>query len=161
MLFNQSSMNGDGKMTNVVHFDTVVGAFCNEVRTVSRCKVLPTKIRGSACSIVQEFQCLRFPPVGAGVLGDNKVIAPLHSRSVNSSEFATTSALTGEMQLVEHFQAALYFRYVTMTKRMCKGGCLSSDPLGASRLRPAGGVEAIGTKEKFTGPVLPIAMLAP
>src|ERR1700674_29532 len=33
---------------------------------------------------------------------------------------------------------------------MCKGGCLPSDPLGASRLRRVCEVEAIGSWEKFT-----------
>jgi len=33
----------------------------------------------------QEFQCLRFPPIGASQLGNNKVIGVRGSRSLNSS----------------------------------------------------------------------------
>jgi hypothetical protein len=59
---------------------------------------------------VQEFQCLRFPPVGAGVLGDNKVTgAPAQpfGKLLGSYNYFCVDR---EMQLVEHFQAALYFR---------------------------------------------------
>src|SRR6266550_1070626 len=65
---------------------------------------------------VQEFQCLRFPPVGAGVLGDNQVKgAPAQpfGKLLGSYNYFCADR---EMQLVEHLQAALYFRYVTMNK---------------------------------------------
>jgi len=65
---------------------------------------------------VQEFQCLRFPPVGTGVLGDNKVIgAPAQpfGKLLGSYNYFCVDR---EMQLVELLQAAPYFRYVTMNK---------------------------------------------
>src|SRR6266403_1653161 len=44
---------------------------------------------------------------------------------------------------------------------MCRGGCRPSDPLRASRLRRAGGVEAIGSLKNAREPVLPVATQAP
>src|SRR5437879_13903576 len=65
---------------------------------------------------MQEFQCLRFPPIGAGILGDDKVIGvraqPLAELFGSSDDLRADR----EMHLVQLLQAALYFRYVTMNK---------------------------------------------
>src|SRR5882724_4148235 len=71
----QSPVNGYGKMTNVTHFNAIVGASCNELR--HRLPLQDTTDedkRDLPLRSVQEFQCLRFLPIGAGVLGDNKII---------------------------------------------------------------------------------------
>jgi len=51
-------------------------------------------------SIAQEFQCLRFPPIGASQLGNNKVIGVRGQRSLNSSGVTSTSALTVKCTLL-------------------------------------------------------------
>src|SRR6267378_2556798 len=71
----QSPMNGHGKMTNMTHFDAVVSASCNKLRhRLTLQDTTDEDKRDLSFRSVQEFQCLHFLPMGAGVLGDNKVI---------------------------------------------------------------------------------------
>src|SRR5882762_1264407 len=73
--FFQRPMNGYGKMTNVTHFNTIVSASCNELRHgLTLQDTTDEDKRDLSFRSVQEFQCLRFLPIGARVLGDNKVI---------------------------------------------------------------------------------------
>src|SRR5260370_5219156 len=114
----QSPMNGYGKMTDVAHFNAIVGASCNELRhRLTLQGATHEDERDLPLRQVQEFQCLCLPPVGAGVLGDNKVIgvrAQPFTKFLGSSNYLRTSR---EMHLLELLQAALHFRYVTMNKK--------------------------------------------
>src|SRR6266849_2530241 len=115
--FLQRLMNGYGKMTNVPHFNTIVGASCNELRHRLTLQGATDKDkRDLPLRSVQEFQCLRFPPIGAGVLGNNKIIGvraqPLAELFGSSDDLRADR----EMYFVELLQAALYFRYLTMYK---------------------------------------------
>jgi hypothetical protein len=116
-LLIQSSKNGYGKMTNVPHFDAIVGSSCNELRHgLALEKATDEDERDLPLRSVQEFQCLRFLPIGAGVLGDNKVIG------VRAQPFAKLLGSTNylrahrEVHVVELLNAARYFRCVTMNK---------------------------------------------
>src|SRR5260370_12509652 len=115
--FLQRPTNGYGKMTNAPHFNTIVGSSCNELRHRLTLQGATDKDkRDLPLRSVQEFQCLRFPPIGAGILGDNKVIGvraqPLAELFGSSDDLRADR----EMHLVELLQAALYFRYLTMYK---------------------------------------------
>src|SRR6267143_3410826 len=66
--------NGYGKMTNAPHFNTIVGASCNDLRhRLTLQDATDEDKRDLPLRSVQEFQGLRFLPMGAGVLGDNKI----------------------------------------------------------------------------------------
>src|SRR6266852_97424 len=100
--FLQRLMNGYRKMTNVPHFNTIVGASCNELRHRLTLQGATDKDkRDLPLRSVQEFQCLRFPPIGAGILGDNKVIGvraqPLAELFGSSDDLSADR----EMHLVE------------------------------------------------------------
>src|SRR5437667_11382977 len=85
--------------------------------TVSRCSVPPTKISGiclfDRCK--RSSACVS-PPIGAGILGNNKVIGvraqPLAELFGSSDDLRADR----EMHLVELLQAAFYVRSVTMDK---------------------------------------------
>src|SRR5882762_1703262 len=116
-LLIQSSKNGYGKMTNVAHFDAIVGSSCNELRHgLALENATDEDQRDLPLRSVQEFQCLRFLPIGAGVLGDNNVIG------VRAQPFAKLLGSTNylrahrEVHVVELLYAARYFRCVTMNK---------------------------------------------
>src|SRR6266404_1507049 len=113
----QRPTNGYGKMTNAPHFNTIVGASCNELRhRLALQDATDEDKRDLPLRSVQEFQCLCFLPIGAGVLGDNKVI------SVRGQPFAELLGSYNdlradrEVHFVELLQAAFYFRCVTMDK---------------------------------------------
>src|SRR5467141_3295357 len=113
----QRPTNGYGKMTNAPHFNTIVGASCNELRhRLTLQDATDEDKRDLPLRSVQEFQCLRFPPIGAGQLGNNKVIGvraqPLAERLGSYNDLRADR----EMHLVELLQAAFYFRCVTMDK---------------------------------------------
>src|SRR6266566_3853663 len=115
--FLQRAMNGYGKMTNVPHFNAIVGASGNELRHRLTLQRAPDEDkRGLPLRYVQEFQFLRFPPIGAGQLGNNKVIGvraqPL-AELLGSDNYLRADR---EMHLVELLQATFYFRCVTMNK---------------------------------------------
>src|ERR1700687_4672052 len=116
-LLIQSPMNGYGKMTNVAHFNTIVGSSCNELRHRLTLQRAPDEDkRDSPLRSRKEFQCLLFPPIGAGALGDDKVIgagAQPFAKLLGGSNYLRADR---EMHLVEFLQAALYFRCATMNK---------------------------------------------
>ncbi len=110
-------MNGYGKMTNVAHFNTIVGASCNELcHRLTLQDATDEDKRDLPLRSAQEFQCLRFPPIGASQLGNNKVIGvrgqPL-AELLGSDKYLRADR---EMHLVELLQATFYFRCVTMNK---------------------------------------------
>ena len=71
----QRPMNGHRKMANMIHFNTIVGASCKELRhRLTLQGATDEDKRDLRLQSVQEFQCLRFPPIGTGILGNNKVI---------------------------------------------------------------------------------------
>src|SRR6266850_3919276 len=73
--FLQRLMNGYGKMTNAPHFNAIVGASCNELRhRLTLQGATDEDKRDLPLRSVQEFLCLPFPRIGAGKLGNNKVI---------------------------------------------------------------------------------------
>src|SRR5437762_10540713 len=58
----QRLMNGYRKMTNVPHFNTIVGSSCNELRHRLTLQRAPDEDkRDLPLRSVQEVQCLRFP----------------------------------------------------------------------------------------------------
>src|SRR5437016_6453599 len=110
-------MNGYRKMTNVPHFNAIVGASGNELRhRLTLQDATDEDNRDLRLRLVQDFQCLRFPPIGAGQLGNNKVIGvrsqPL-AELLGSDNYLRADR---EMHLVELLQATFYFRCVTMNK---------------------------------------------
>src|SRR6266403_471036 len=113
----QSPMNGYGKMTNVTHFNAIVGASCNELRhRLPLQDATDEDKRDLPLRSVQKFQCLRFPPIGAGILSDNQVIGVLAQPFAELFGSFDDLRADREMHLVERLQAALYFRYMTMNK---------------------------------------------
>src|SRR2546422_10858052 len=115
--FLQRLMNGYRKMTNAPHFNAIVGASCNELRhRLTLHGATDEDKRDGPLRSVQEFQRLRFLPIGAGVLGDDKVIgagAQPFAKLLGSSNDLRAGR---EMYLVELLQAALYFHCTTMNK---------------------------------------------
>jgi len=113
----QSPMNGYGKVTNMIHFYAVVSSSCNEIRYGLPLQGATDEDKWDlSVRQVQEFECLRFPPMGAGILGDNKVIgvrAQPFAKLLGSYNYLRTDR---EMHFVELSQAALYFRCLTMKK---------------------------------------------
>src|SRR5260370_17314722 len=113
----QRPMNGYGKMPNVLHFNTMVGAVCNDPRPrLTLQGATDEDKRDLPLRSVQEFQCLSFPPIGAGQLGNNKVIgvrAQPFAELLGSDNYLRADR---EMHLVELLQATFYFRCVTMNK---------------------------------------------
>lgn len=113
----QSPMNGYGKVTNMIHFYAVVSSSGNELRNSLTLQGTTNKDEWDlALRQVQELECLRFPPMGAGVLGDNKVIgvrAQPFAKLLGSCNCLCTDR---EMHFVELSQAVLYFRGLTMKK---------------------------------------------
>src|SRR5467141_5259862 len=100
--FLQRPMNGYRKMTNAPHFNAIVGTSCNELRhRLTLHGATDKDKRDLPLRSVQEFQCLRFPPIGAGILGDNKVIGvraqPLAELFGSSDDLSADR----EMHLVE------------------------------------------------------------
>src|SRR5882672_2309086 len=113
----QGPVNGYGKMTNVTHFNTIVGASGNELRhRLTLQYATDEDKRDLPLRSVQEFQCLRFLPIGAGVLGDNKVIGVLAQPFAKLLGSNNDFRADREMHPVELLQAALHFRRVTMGK---------------------------------------------
>src|SRR6267143_201517 len=110
-------MNGYRKMTNVIHFNTIVGSSCDELRhRLTLQDATDEDKRDRPLRPVQEFECLRFLPFGAGVLDDNKVIgvrAQPFAKLLGSCNYLRADR---EMHLVELLEAAPYFRSVTMNK---------------------------------------------
>src|SRR6266403_4188956 len=113
----QRPTNGYGKMTNAPHFNTIVGASCNELRhRLTLQDATDEDKRDLPLRSVQEFQCLRFLPIGAGVLGDNKV------KGVRGQPFAKLLGSNNdlrtarEVHFIELSQASFYFRCVTVDK---------------------------------------------
>src|SRR6266403_1073724 len=159
----QSPMNGYGKMTNVTHFNAIVSASCNELRhRLTLQDATDEDKRNLPLRSVQQFQCLRFVPIGAGVLGDNQVIGvlaqPLAKLLGSNNDFRGDR----EMHPVELLQAALHLRCVTMGKKdvqrrmsafgSAQGIALEAGLGGSGHLEPT-----INSRE----PVLPFALLAP
>ena len=69
-------MNGDRQMTNAIHFNTVGGTFQDQLRSGFAFQAVDQEDEGDVLlHLVQEIQHLRFLPVRAGVLGNNKVKA--------------------------------------------------------------------------------------
>ena len=98
----------------------MVGASCNELRhRLTLQDATDQDKRDLALRYVQEFQCLRFPPIGAGILGDNKVIGvraqPLAELFGSSDDLGADR----EMHLVELLLATFYVRCVTYEQRGC------------------------------------------
>src|SRR5229473_6660738 len=160
--FLQRLMNGYGKMTNVPHFNTIVGASCNELRHRLTLQGATDKDkRDLPLRSVQEFQCLSLPPIGAGVLGNNKIIGvraqPLAKLFGSSDDLRADR----EMHLVELLEAALYFRYLTMNKedvqkrmsafRSAQGVSLEMGSWGRSHRR-LGKIPGAGPSLYHTGP---------
>ncbi len=89
-------------MTNVIHFNTIVGSSCDELRhRLTLQDAADEDKRDRPLRPVQEFQCLRFLPFGAGVLGDNKVIgvrAQPFAKLLRSCDYLRADR---EMHLVE------------------------------------------------------------
>src|SRR6202521_5691948 len=110
-------MNGYGKMTNMIHFNTIVSTSGNELRhRLTLQDATDEDKRARALRSVQEFRSLSFLLMGAGVLGDNKVIgvrAQPFAKLLGSCNYLRADR---EMHLVELLQAAPYFRSVTMNK---------------------------------------------
>src|SRR6267143_4024070 len=114
---SQRPMNGDGKMTNAPHFNAIVGASCNELRhRLTLQDTTDEDKRDLPLRSVQEFQCLRFLPIGAGQLGNNKVIGVRGQPLAELLGSYNDLSADREMYLVELLQAALYFHCVTMDK---------------------------------------------
>src|SRR6266403_3999948 len=115
--FLQRLMNGYGKVTNVTHFNAIVGASCNELRhRLPLQDATDEDKRDLPLRSVQEFQCLRFLPIRAGVRGDNKVIgvlAQVFAKLLGSNNDLRTDR---EVHFIELLQAAFYFRCVTVDK---------------------------------------------
>src|SRR5258708_7814635 len=113
----QSPMNGHGKMTKVIHFNTIVGASCNEFRDYLPLHGASDEDKRDLLPrLVQEFQCLRFPPVGAGILGQNYVIglrAQSFGKLLGSFNYLRADR---EMHPLKFLQTALHFCEVTMNK---------------------------------------------
>src|SRR5882762_3905493 len=110
-------MNGYGKMTDVTHFNAIVGAFGNELRhRLAVQDAAHEDKRDLSLRSLQEFQCLRFLPIGAGVLGDNQVIGALTQPYTKFLGSNNDLRADREMHPVELLQAALHFRSVTMNK---------------------------------------------
>src|SRR5207245_7841677 len=115
--FLQRPMNGYGKMTNAPHFNTIVGASCNELRhRLTLQGATDEDKRDLPLRSAQEFQCPRFPPIGASQLGNNKVIGVRAQPLAKLFGSSDNLRADREMHLVELLQAALYFRGVTMNK---------------------------------------------
>src|SRR6266851_2837838 len=113
----QRPVNGHGKMTNVTHFNAIVGASCDELRhRLALQDATDEDKRDLSLRPGQEFQCLRFLPIGAGVLGDNKVIGVRDQPFAKLLGSYNYLRADREMYPVELLQAALYFRCVTMDK---------------------------------------------
>src|SRR6266852_677186 len=159
----QSPMNGHRKMTNVIHFNAIVSASCNELRhRLTLQDATDEDKRNLPLRSVQQFQCLRFVPIGAGVLGDNKVIGapaqPLAKLLGSNNDFRGDR----EMHPVELLHAALHLRCVTMGKKdvqrrmsafgSAQGIALEAGLGGSGHLEPT-----IHSRE----PALPFALLAP
>jgi len=113
----QRPMNGYGKVTNVAHFNAIVGPSGNELRhRLTLQYATDEDQRDLHLRSVQEFQCLRFHPIGAGILGDNQVIGVRAQPLAELLGSDNGLRADREMHLVELLPAALYFRCVTMNK---------------------------------------------
>src|SRR6267154_5968507 len=113
----QSPMNSYGKMTNVTHFNAIVSASCNELRhRLTLQDATDEDKRNLPLRSVQQFRCLRFPPIGAGQLGNNKVIGVRAQPLAEPLGSYNDLRADREIHLVELLPAAFYFRCVTMDK---------------------------------------------
>jgi hypothetical protein len=104
-------------MANVIHFNTIVGAFGDEFRDgLSLQGTSDENKRDLPLRRAQEFERLCFPARGDGVLGDNQVkgmrAQPFAELFGSSDDFRADR----EMHLVEFAQAALNLPRVTMKK---------------------------------------------
>src|SRR5882762_3064765 len=116
-LLIQSPMNGYGKVTNVTHFNAIVGPSCDELRHgLALQDAADEDKRDLSLRSVQEFQCLRFLPIGARVLGDNQVIGALAQPYAKFLGSNNDLRVDREVHFVKLLQAAFYFRFVTMDK---------------------------------------------
>src|SRR6267143_2764397 len=104
-------------MTNVPHFNAIVGDSGNELRhRLTLQDATDEDKRDLPLRSVQEFQGLRFLPMGAGVLGDNKIKGMLAQPFAKLLGSNNDFRADREMHPVELLQAAFYFRCVTMDK---------------------------------------------
>src|SRR5260370_9932581 len=111
----QRPTNGCGKMTIAPQFNTIVGSSCDELRhRLTLQDATDEDKRDLPLRSVQEFQGLRFLPIGSVQLGNNKVIdvraQPLAELLGSYNDIPADR----EMHLLALLHSAVYFRGSTI-----------------------------------------------
>src|SRR4029077_21004963 len=120
-------MHDHRQVANPIHFNAIGGTFQNELRgSLAFQAVDQTDDRDVLLHLTKSFQCLRFLPIRAGILGDHKV------KGLRMEEFGKllgsyhNICADYESCLLEFIQTVLNLRQETMNKEDSHG--ISSEP---------------------------------